>query len=59
MMIKKVRNQENVVIVFFVVTLVCVGIFAFYEKSIIDFGYFLLMSWFFLRFLKIKYNGGR
>ena len=56
-MLKKIKNQENVIIVFFVVTLLCVGIYAFFGKAIVDVIYFVAMFYYFFRFLMIKRNG--
>ena len=56
-MLKKIKNQENVIIVFFVVTLLCVGIYAFFGKAIVDVIYFGAMFYYFFRFLMIKRNG--
>ena len=39
-MLKRVKNQENVIMIFFVVTLVFVGIYAFLGKAVIDVIYF-------------------
>ncbi len=56
-MLKKVKNQENVIMIFFVVTLICVGMYAFFEKCAVDVIYFGVMLYYFTRFLKLKRNG--
>ncbi len=56
-MLKKVKNQENVLMIFFVVVLVCVGLYAVFERSFLDIIYFGIMFVFFLEFLKIKKYG--
>ncbi len=56
-MLKRVKNQENVIMIFFVVTLVFVGIYAFLGKAVIDVIYFGVLFYYFCRFLKLKNNG--
>ena len=56
-MLKKVKNQENVLMIFFVVVLVCVGLYAVLERSFLDVIYFGIMFVFFLDFLKIRKYG--
>ena len=56
-MLRKVRNQENVIMVFFVVTLLGVGMYAFFGKMMVDLLYFLVMLFYFCRFLRIKKSG--
>ena len=56
-MLKKIKNQENVIMLFFVVILFVVGLYVFLERNIVDIIYFLVMLCFFCRFLMIKQNG--
>ena len=56
-MLKKVKNQENVLMIFFVAVLVCVGLYAIFERSFLDIIYFGIMFVFFLEFLKIRKCG--
>ena len=56
-MLKNVKNQENVITLFFVVILLLVGIYAFFGKCLIDFIYFGIMLYYFFKFLKLKKNG--
>ena len=56
-MLKKIKNQENVIMIFFVVTLISVGVYAFFGRQFIDVIYFLMMLCYFFRFLRIKRNG--
>lgn len=51
------KNQENVIMIFFVVTLLCVGIYAFFGKKILDVIYFGIILYYFFRFLKIRKFG--
>jgi len=56
-MLEKIKNQENVIMIFFVVTLVSMGIYVFVEKNIIDVIYLGVLMYYFVRFLKIRKNG--
>ncbi len=56
-MLKKVKNQENIIMIFFVVMLIFVGMYVFFGNSIIDVIYFGVLLYYFVRFLIIKING--
>ena len=56
-MLKKIKNQENLIMIFFVVTLIGVGVYAFFGREFIDVIYFVMMLCYFFRFLRIKRNG--
>ena len=51
------KNQENFIIVFFVVILFLVGIYVFLSKKIVDAIYFGGILYYFFRFLKIRKFG--
>lgn len=55
-MLEKVKNQENIIMIFFVVTLLGVGTYIVVERSIIDVIYFGVLVYYFGRFLSIKRN---
>ena len=52
-----IKNQENVIMIFFVVTLVSVGIYMIVDRDIIDVIYFGVLVYYFLAFLRIRKNG--
>lgn len=56
-MLEKIKNQENVIMVFFVVTLVSVGIYVIMERNVIDVIYLGVLMYYFGRFLRILKNG--
>ena len=56
-MLEKIKNQENVIMVFFVVTLVSVGIYVIMERNVIDVIYLGVLMYYFVRFLRIRNNG--
>ena len=56
-MLEKIKNQENVIMIFFVVTLVSVGVYVIMDKSVIDVIYLGVLMYYFVRFLKIRKNG--
>ena len=53
-MLNKIKNQENIIMIFFVVTLVLVGLYVVVDKNVIDAIYFFVLLYFFLRFLIIR-----
>ena len=53
-MLEKIKNQENVIMIFFVVTLILVGIYSIVEREIIDVIYFGVLMYYFGRFLRIR-----
>ncbi len=55
-MLNKVKNQENIIMMFFVVTLVCVGVYVIRDKNIIDVIYLGVLGYYFSRFLIIRYR---
>jgi len=56
-MLEKIKNQENIIMIFFVVILVSVGIYVIVDKSVIDVIYLGVLMYYFGRFLRIKKNG--
>ena len=56
-MLGKIKNQENVIMVFFVVTLVVMGVYVIVERNIIDVIYLGVLMYYFGRFLRIRKNG--
>ena len=56
-MLEKIKNQENVIMVFFVVTLVSVGTYVVMERDVIDVIYLGVLMYYFGRFLRIRKNG--
>ena len=53
-MLEKIRNQENVIMVYFVVTLVSMGVYVFVERKIVDVIYLMVLMYYFGRFLRIR-----
>ncbi len=53
-MLNKIKNQENIIMIFFVVTLVLVGLYVVVDKNVIDAIYFFVLLYYFLRFLIIR-----
>ena len=56
-MLEKIKNQVNVIMIFFVVTLVSVGIYVIVEKNIVDVIYLGVLMYYFFRFLRIRKSG--
>ena len=56
-MLNKIKNQENVIMIFFVLTLIFVGIYSILNREIIDVIYFVVLVYYFWRFLMIRKNG--
>lgn len=56
-MLNKVKNQENVIMIFFVVALICVGTYIVVSRCIVDIIYFGVLLYYFIRFLIIRKNG--
>lgn len=56
-MLEKIKNQENIIMVFFVVTLVSLGVFVIMDRNVIDVIYMGVLLYYFVRFLKIRNNG--
>ncbi len=56
-MLNKVKNQEKLIMNFFVVMLFIVGIYVVLERELIDVIYFGVLVYYFIRFLLIKKNG--
>lgn len=57
-MLNKVKNQEKLIMNFFVVMLFIVGIYVVLERELIDVIYFGVLVYYFIRFLLIKKMGG-
>ena len=56
-MLEKIKNQENIIMIFFVVTLVSLGVFVIMDRNVIDVIYMGVLLYYFVRFLKIRNNG--
>lgn len=56
-MLEKIKNQENVIMVFFVVTLVSMGVYVVVERNVIDVIYLGVLMYYFLVFLRIRKKG--
>ena len=56
-MLNKVKNQEKLIMTFFVVMLFIVGIYVVLERNLIDVIYFGVLVYYFVKFLLIKRNG--
>ncbi|MBR3161377.1 MAG: hypothetical protein IKF19_01440 [Bacilli bacterium] len=55
-MLKKIRNQENIIMMFFVVMLIVTIGYVVLDKSIIDIIYLGVLLIYFVRFLILKYR---
>ena len=55
-MLNKIKNQENVIMIFFVVTLLGVINYIIIDMSIIDVIYLGVLLFYFIRFLILKYR---
>ena len=53
-MLNKIKNQENIIMIFFVVTLVLVGLYVVVDRNLIDVIYFIVLLYYFFRFLMIR-----
>ena len=56
-MLKKMKSQENIIMMFFLIELFFVGVYAFFCRKIVDIVYFVVMLYYFFKFLIIKKNG--
>lgn len=56
-MLEKIKNQENVIMIFFVVALVSMGLYVIVERNIIDVMYLGVLMYYFVRFLRIRKKG--
>lgn len=56
-MLEKIKNQENVIMIFFVVTLVSMGVYVVIERNVIDVMYLGVLMYYFVRFLRIRKKG--
>ena len=56
-MLEKIKNQENVIMIFFVVALVSMGVYVIVERNIIDVMYLGVLMYYFVRFLRIRKKG--
>lgn len=55
-MLNKIKNQENIIMIFFVVTLMFVGVYVVVDRSIIDVIYLGVLGYYFGRFLIVKHR---
>lgn len=53
-MLNKIKDQENIIMIFYVVTLVLVGGYVFIYKSLVDVIYFGVLGYYFGRFLIVR-----
>ena len=56
-MLKKIKSQENVIMIFFVVTLFAVGLYIILGREFIDIIYFGIILYYFCKFLRIRKSG--
>ncbi len=56
-MLEKIKDQENKIMLFFVVILIGVGSYVIGYRNVIDYIYFGVMLYYFISFLRIKNNG--
>lgn len=56
-MLEKIKNQENVIMIFFVVALVSMSIYVVVDRNVIDVMYLGVLMYYFIRFLRIRNNG--
>ena len=56
-MLEKIKNQENVIMIFFVVALVSMSIYVVVERNVIDVMYLGVLMYYFVRFLRIRKKG--
>ena len=56
-MLEKIKNQENIIMIFFVVTLISVLVYVVIDKNIIDVIYLGVLMYYVGRFLKIRNSG--
>ena len=56
-MLEKIKNQENLIMIFFVVALVSMGGYVIVERNVIDVIYLGVLMYYFIRFLRIRNNG--
>lgn len=52
----KVNDQENLIVVFFVVTLILVSIYAVIDRDLIDITYFSVILIYFVKFLVVRFK---
>lgn len=55
-MLNKLKNQENIIMIFFVVILLIVASYAVVEKNIIDIMFLGILLFYFVKFLIIRYG---
>ena len=55
-MLNKIKNQESIIMIFFIVTLVGVINFVIFYKNMIDVVYLGVVIFYFIRFLILKYR---
>lgn len=55
-MLMEQKRQENIITLFFVVVLLCVGVYVFFDRSIVDVVYLGVLIYYFGRFLLVKYR---
>ena len=53
-MLNKVKNEESIIMMFFVVALIGIGSVVYLKRSLIDVIYFAVLLFYFLKFLIIK-----
>ena len=56
-MLEKTKNQENIIMVFFVVALISMGVYVIMARNLIDVIYMGVLMYYFVRFLKIRNSG--
>ena len=56
-MLEKIKSQENIIMIFFVVALISMGVYVVVARNIIDVIYMGVLVYYFVRFLRIRNNG--
>lgn len=55
-MLMKQKRQESIITLFFVGVLSCVGVYVFFDRSIVDVVYLGILIYYFGRFLVVKHR---
>lgn len=53
---QKITNQEYIIMIFFVVTLILSSVYVVFDREVIDIVYFGVLLYYFIKFLIIKYK---
>ena len=53
-MLEKIKDSENIIMMFFLLMLFLIGSYVIVHVNIVDFIYFLVIIYYFVQFLKLK-----